>query len=177
MWNYLQIIVPSQMHCQWGAMQIKLFGWSQAFYLCNSIRIESMTDFMMINVWPDRRKYGWVGGWMDTLHNQTVTDNANYLLLKICLFIKNLHSVYYFDYCVQFRISQLEVVNIFHHIIKLQQRQFQKFQNIDQLCQSYRLGLIRTTRSKCHVQSNHEYKWIFSCLAEERYSQRWPLVM
>lgn len=65
MWNYLQIIVPSQMHCQQGAMQIKLFGWSQAFYLCNSIRIESMTDFMMINVWPVQRNYGWVGGQMD----------------------------------------------------------------------------------------------------------------
>ena len=119
MWNYLQIVVPSQMHCQQGAMQIKLFGWSQAFYMCNSIRSESMTDFMMINVQLDWRKYGWVGGQMNRLHNQAVIDNANYLLLQTYLLINNLHTMYYLDYCIQFRmkIVKLKIVNIFHHII------------------------------------------------------------
>lgn len=59
------------MHCQSGGMEIKLFGWSSTFHLHNSIRIESMADFTMINVWLDQKKNGWLlGRWIGYIARQ-----------------------------------------------------------------------------------------------------------
>lgn len=171
MWNYLQIMVPSQMHCQQGAMQIKLFGWSWAFYLCNSIRIESMTDFMMINVWLDWGKHGWVDGQMN---NQIVIDNANYFLPKSRLFIKNVYTIYQLDSCIQFRRGWY-----FPSHGEMTVERFQKFQSEHSLpvlkLEARTDAPHQITRSKSPILNGHEYKLVLTCLAEGRYSQRLPL--
>lgn len=46
-------------------------GWPFAFHLNNSIRIENMVGCLVINVWLDRKKNGWlVDGWVDHITRQ-----------------------------------------------------------------------------------------------------------